>query len=423
MKKLIDKGKVHAHRLLRKSEKYTKTDMVYLARGSFWTTFGQSVSMLLSLLLVIAFANLLPKETYGTYKYILSLAGVLNIFTLTGMNSAVSRAVAQGNEGSLIISVKYQLKWNLLMFLGFLALGVYYLINGDRMFAVSFFILGVFVPATLAFNTYGAYLGGKKEFRIASVSNILSTIVYSIGVFLAIILSGKIEWLITAYAITSFVTTLYFYLYILRKFKPSPASNYDFLKYGRELSFIGFLGPITTQLDKIILAHFWGPAQLAVYSLALAVPERATSLMKNWVGIGFPKFSEKTSMEINTVFYKRISQGMFVGTAIAFAYILISPYLFRYLLPQYLESLLYSQILAISFIFAIPNRYTGLLFVSQKMTRVIFIKSIIQNIVRIILYVILGIIGGILGLIIANLACNILGLIINMIFWRKNTIK
>ncbi len=56
---------------LRWSEKYIKTDMIYLVKGGFWLTLGQIISSVSSLLLVIAFANLLPKETYGIYKYFL----------------------------------------------------------------------------------------------------------------------------------------------------------------------------------------------------------------------------------------------------------------------------------------------------------------------------------------------------------------
>ena len=408
--------------MLRKTEKYTKADMVYLAKGGFWITFGQSISTLLSLVLIIAFANLLPKETYGTYRYILSLASVLNIFTLTGMNSAVARAVAIGNEGALRTSVKYQLKWNVLMLVAFFTLGGYYLANGDIQFATSFFILGIFVPSTLALNTYGAYLEGKKEFKIASISSVISTFLYVAGVLTAILLSGSVTWLIAAYALTTFTATLFFYIFTIRKFKPHATMEAgETLKYGRELSFIRFIGPISSQIDKIVLTHFWGPAQLAIYSLAMAVPERAVSFIKNWVGIGFPKFSAKTPQEINTVFYRRIFQGMFVGGILAVLYIFISPYLFKYLLPRYLEGVFYSQILAISFIFAMPNRYISLLFESQKQSRQIFINGLINNAIAITLFVISGIWGGLLGLTIAHVLSSGIGMTINIVMWGKNT--
>ncbi len=407
--------------ILRWSEKYTKADMVYFAKGSFWVTFGQTLSSVLSLLLAIAFANLLPKETYGMYRYVLSLASILNIFTLTGMNNAVSRSVASGNEGSLKESVRYQFKWNLLMLLSFFTLSFYYFLNENFVLALSFIVLGVFVPPTLALNTYGAYLEGKKEFKVASITSIVSTFVYVIGVFVSILLSGEVVWLIVAYSLTTFISTLFFYFLILKKYKPNTKIDTDTLEYGRKLTFIGFIGPVASQIDKIIITHFWGATQLAIYSLAMAVPERVTGLIKNWVGIGFPKFSTKSTEEINAVFYRRIFQGISIGFVVAIFYILVAPYLFKYLLPQYIDSIFFSQLLAISFVFAMPNRYISLLLVSQKLSRPIFINSIIQNIIKILFYAIFGLWGGILGLVVANILHSLVSMIINIIVWKVNS--
>lgn len=408
------------YRLLRWSERYTKTDMLYLAKGGFWVTSGQFITSALSLFLIVAFANLLSKESYGMYRYILSLAAVLNIFVLTGMNSAVSRAVAAGDEGVLKVSVIHQLKWNLLMLSAFWVLGGYYFVNGNDLLATSLFILGIFVPSTLALNTYSAYLQGKKEFKIANIFNSTSVFIYVVGVLAAILLSGEVVWIVAAYAITSFATTLFFYFFTLYKYKPPTAIDFkDTLKYARELTLIRLLGPIVSQIDKIVLVHFWGPAQLAVYTLAMAVPVRAMSIIKNWVILGFPKFATKTPEEINTVFYRRIFQGMFIGAVVAVLYIAVSPYLFKYLLPQYLDGIIYSQVLAISFIFAMPGRYVGLLFESQKLSRQIFINSVISSALALLLYVILGIWGGVFGLVLAHVLKSFLGTLIEIIIWRK----
>src|SRR3989344_469398 len=410
-----------AYNLLRRSESLFKTDMVYAAKGGFWISFGQGMSSLLSLFLIIAFANLLPKETYGMYKYILSLAGILNIFTLTGMNSAVSQTVAVGHDGALRSSVRYQLKWNLLMLLAFWILSGYYFMQGDDLLSISFLTLGAFIPATLALNTYGAYLDGKREFKLASLATMGSTVIYVIGVLAAIFLSGEVIWIIFAYAATTFVSTLFFYFFTIKKFKPPAEDGGEVLRYGRKLTYVGFIGPVASQIDEIILTHFWGPAQLAIYALALAVPEKAVALLKNWVGIGLPKFSVKTAAELNTVFYRRIFKGILIGALAALIYVALAPYLFKYLLPQYLDSILYSQILALSFLFAIPNRYISLLLVSQKMSGAIFANSALQSVLQILFYVVLGIWGGIMGLILANVIFNFVGMIANISIWRLNS--
>lgn len=407
-----------ARALLRFSERYTKTDMVYVARGGFWISFGQAAASILSLLLVIAFANLLPKETYGMYRYILSLAGVLNIFALTGMNSAVARAVAGGDEGALSASVRYQLRWNIFMCGTFMALALYYALAGNLLLAGAFVVLGIFVPPTLAFNTYGAYLEGKKEFRLASIYSVISTFIYSAGMLAAIYFSGEVLWLIGAYATTTFAATAFFYFYVLRKFKPPKSSADETLRYGRQLTFIGFMEPIAAQVDKIILTHFWGPAQLAAYSIALAIPNRAQSFIKGWVGLGFPKFAEKTVPELNTMFYTRILQGMALGALIALAYVALAPYVFRYLLPQYLDALGYSQILALTLVFAMPNRYISLLFTSQKLVKRIFVNSALLLTIQITLLVLFALFGGITGLVVAYVVNAAIGVIVGIISWR-----
>lgn len=407
-------------KLLIWSQKYTKADMLYLARGSFWVGVNQAVNGILSLALVVGFANLLPKETYGLYSYILSIAGVLNIFTLTGINTAVARTVAVGKTGILQGIVRYQLKWNMIMFLAFVGLAGYYFFKDERILAASFFILGLFVPATLALNTFGSFLDGKKEFQLVSILRTLSVFVYVGGMFVALLLQGDVVWLITTYAVTIFASTLFFHIYVLRTCGgPQTDDIAETLQYGRELTYIKLIDPIVSQIDKIILGHFWGPAQLASYSLALAIPNKAGVIMKSWINIGFPKFATKSPEMINTVFYRRIFQGIFIGSLIALTYILLSPYIFKYILPQYLESIFYSQLLAINFVFALPNRYINLLLASQKFSKLLFQRGLITSVIYILLYLLLGIKGGLLGLIIANMLGGVMGFLINVGLWLK----
>ena len=405
--------------LLLWSQKYTKADMLYIARGGFWIAFAQALNGLLSLILIVAFANLLPKETYGLYRYILSIAGILTIFTLTGMNSAVSRAVAKGEDGILKPAVHYQLKWNAMMAVACMIVGVYYYINDNTVFAFSFMTLAIFTPLTLAFNTYSAFLEGKKEFKRANILNIASTLTYTIGTLALLFITDNVVWLIGIYASATFIPAFVFYLYILRTFKPPTEPSAETMKFGRELTYLRMMDPIIGQIDKIILGHFWGPAHLATYTLALAIPNRITLFIKSWVTVGFPKFSTKTATEINSVFKKRVFQGLLLGSLIAFLYACAVPVLFTYVLPQYLDSIFYAQLLGIGIIFALPNRYMTLLFTSQGESKRLFTRTFVMSITNITLCVILGIQGGILGLVIAHILFHMYGFCLNIYMWRQ----
>jgi len=92
--------------LLRWSEKYTKNGYgVFRLRGSLVRTWYRRVS-LIGLGTAVAFANLISKEGYGTYQYILSTVGLLGIFGLSGIKTAISHASAHGNDSSLFDAIK-----------------------------------------------------------------------------------------------------------------------------------------------------------------------------------------------------------------------------------------------------------------------------------------------------------------------------
>jgi len=410
--------KQRAHDTLRWSERFFKTDMVYLARGGFWQAFGQASSSIFSLILIVAFANLLPKETYGLYRYILSLAGILGIFTLTGMNRSVMQATASGYEGALKTAVEYQLKWGVIMMAGFWALAGYYIFNGNSVIGTSLLIMSFVIPLVLAFNTYGAYLEAKKCFRLNNIFSTLSVFIYVLGMLTAITLSGEIVWLVIAYSLTTLGSTVIFYFTTLKIVPPKQNGSGEVIKYGRQLTFIGLITPVVSQIDTIVITHFWGATQLALYTLALAIPSRATSFIKSLVDVGFPKIVRRNNEEIDTLYFKRILQGLSIGLICTVLYILIAPFIFKYLIPQYLDSIFYSQILSLNMIVAMPNRYHSLLFESRKFSKLIFTNSLTQNIIKILLYIILGIWGGLLGLVLAHVINSFISLGINIFMWQ-----
>ena len=68
--------------LLRRSERFTRTDMVYLAKNGSWMVGAHVVSTVLGLGLTIAFANLVTPEVYGQYKYVISVAAIIGALVL-----------------------------------------------------------------------------------------------------------------------------------------------------------------------------------------------------------------------------------------------------------------------------------------------------------------------------------------------------
>ena len=62
--------KAFVTRVLLKAERYTKTDMLYFAKNGSWLIFAQISIALLALTLSVIFANFIPKDVYGTYRFL-----------------------------------------------------------------------------------------------------------------------------------------------------------------------------------------------------------------------------------------------------------------------------------------------------------------------------------------------------------------
>src|SRR3990167_1429927 len=102
-----------AYKTLRKSESFFKTDMIYLAKSGSWLSLSQGIAMLAGFLISIAFANLFPKESFGTYKFVLSMVAILGVFSFTGLNTSIIQSTARGFGGSLRQGFRISFKWSI----------------------------------------------------------------------------------------------------------------------------------------------------------------------------------------------------------------------------------------------------------------------------------------------------------------------
>jgi O-antigen/teichoic acid export membrane protein len=266
--------------LLRKSEKYTRTDMTYIAKGGAWLTSAQIISSLLSLLLAIAFANLVSKEIYGTYKYVFSLFALLSIPALSGMGTAITQAVARGYEGSIIPAFKEKIKWGTLGSLASIAVAIYYYINNNDSFALIFLVMAFFLPFLNSFFIYSSLLGGKRLFRKATEYGVMTQIIGTLVLIGVLYAYKNIFAIIFAYLIIFTLLNGFFFFLTLKRNPPNKTVDPESLSLGRHLSYIDIIVTGVGQLDKILLFHFIGPEALAIYSFALAPVAQLRGLFK-----------------------------------------------------------------------------------------------------------------------------------------------
>lgn len=393
--------------LLRWSEKYTKTDMVYLTKNSFWINANTIIVSIFSFVLSIAFARFVSKDTYGIYQFVISLSGIIGAFTLTGMNTAVTQAVARGFEGVFQKSVRTQIKFAFIPLLIGLAISLYYALNLNSTLSTSLIIVAIFLPLSNALNTWGAFLNGKKEFGNYFKLNQITNFIYYGGMITSIILLPNVILLIALNFLLGIVSNLVIYKLVVKKYKPNQNQDNENIHFGKKLSLSNILPIIALSIDNIIIFHYLGATNLAIYAFASNIPERLGGLMRPISMIAFPKFSEQDPEILKENIYKKTLKFFILAIIAGIIYIFISPYFFKLLFPLYTDSVFYSQLYTIAVIISLTATLPLTSIYARKLSR-IYILNIIYPLASIILLVLGGYFGGLIGVIYAKIASSIL---------------
>lgn len=406
-------------RFLLWSQKYTKTDMLYLARGGFSSAVTQIAGIVVSLLLAVAISHFVPKESYGTYKYVLSIVGILSLFSLNSIGSAVFQSAAQGFDGVLARAFWANIRWSAVVFVGAFLLAAYYFLMGNNTLAAGILIGGSLSPLLASASLFNSFLGGKKDFRrqaFYGVADVAIPVLVLIGV---VMLTSNPIVLVATYFITNTVAALYFYRRTLDAYRSQVhAQDEDMLHYSKHLSVMGIVNGIANYIDQILIFHFLGGAQLAVYNFAIALPDQLKSPAKNIGAILQPRFVAHTGREIQKNMGRKLLL-MFAGSiSVTVLYILVAPEIYHYLFPKYADAAKYSQLYAL-WMLTISLDPVSTYLVARKLTSELYINTAVYSVFQLVGVTIGVLMWGIAGVIIARILTRIAVSATNYILYRR----
>ena len=335
-------------RVLRWSERYTRTDMIYLASGGFWLGVGYLFQFVSGVALLLAFTNLIPKESYGTYQFIISLSALLSGFTLTGLGTALMRSVARGASGALPYAFRVQLVWGLGIVVASAAVSLYYFEQGNDAFALAFLAIGALAPLLSAFSLYRPYLEGKRLFKESVFEGAWRRPIPVVALLTALFLTDDPVLLVIVYFASHALSMGLLYARTVRR-HPEPVEPHpEMVSYGRHLSVMSFIGLVGNNLDNVIVYGALGPSALAAYALAQLPLTHTLKLLSQGGSLIFPKFASRSFAEIREgIGYKLMLYALVAGGAVA-AYLMLAPYLFGLLFPAYPEAVIVSQVLMLA---------------------------------------------------------------------------
>lgn len=410
-----DSIKDRVTRFLRWTEKYTKTDMVYAASGGFWMMFGQGMYTVLAIVLAILFARLVDKTSYGTFQYITAIVALLGVLTLSGLETALSQSVARGFERIVRDAFWIKVRWSLGSSAGAALIGAYYLFMGNETLGLGLIAAAFFMPFMYFGSTTGAFLTGRKNFKAATRYSAIQSTLYTILMSITILFLRQPLEITLAYFVISAAVATGLYVLALREFKPNDAEYAATNRFSKHMSLINVLNSVANQVDSLVVFHFLGPVELAIYSFANAGPQQLTGVAKILYNLALPKFANMPIEDARRIILKRTWVLVLGSTFVTIAYALAAPYLFEFLFPAYLQSVPYTQVLSLDFTLTCGYVLIGGLQDAHALIRQKYIINIVGNMSRIVFIIAGGAIWGIWGVVWGTLLGLVVVNVVNLV--------
>jgi len=384
-------------------------DADYWLTNGFWLITRRVISMVFTFALAIAFANLLSKETYGTYKYVLSIFGIVASFTLSGMNTAVDQSIARGFDSALRDGYRIKKRWNMIASLVAVGLALYYFQAGNLSFAGAYLLFAIVFPLWDASLLFDEYLRAKENFKKSALYDMVQHIGVSTALLVALfILPRTAVVFVAVWLIVQAGFSVYFYRKVSRTIPEDTPRDAGTLRYAGHLSVMGIVGTVANQLENILLFRMLGPASLAVYTFAAAIPEQMKGVLANIGTMAFPRFAKRTLEESRSSLVRKTPILFCIGAVAVGAYVFIAPWLYETFFPAYTDAVLYSQLFSLSLL-NMTIAPAAVILQAHKKTEEQYVSNILWPIVRIVV-VTVGVIGwGILGAVIARIISRVGG--------------
>lgn len=383
-----------------------KIDTSYFLSGGFWLTTSRFFIIPLSFFLSVVLANTLTKDDYGIYQYVISIFSLLLVFSLPGMNTAVSQAIAQKKIFSIPYIIRTKIKYALIASFGSLIISLYYFYQNNELLGLIFLLITLFAPFFDTYQLYRSILIGRESYKGIGKSDFFITFWSTLIIASVALLTKNIFFILISYLIY-FTSIRYYYFrkvttltkqYNEKKIKPT---SKDVKHYGLHLSILSILSVAAKHLDKILLFTYLGPIHLAVYALALKPIDIIVSFFKNSYLLLLPKFATKQKISVTDMIVRKKMVIFLFPILCILIYTICIPYFYKIFFPTYIDSVQYTIILSLTLL---PT-WILLIFRSildaKKMIRAIWIQRITNQGTTLLLVFILTFLYGMYGTVIA----------------------
>lgn len=400
-----------------------RIDAHYFLKGGFWLSVGQSLTIICGIVTTALFAHYLPEAQYGIYRYLVSLSALATALSLTGLGQSILQATSKG----FLNFYKETLRINLLYSLGISVVGLfgfgYYFLQHNEILAYGCLAIAVFQPAIVTFQNSHVFLQGQKRFRESTYLVGFKTIFVSTVSVASLLFTQDVLFLFLSFIFSSALSNFLAHQFFINKIYQTTQNDFfkKYLSYARHTSLRNVISLISLRIDAIIIFTQLGATQLAIYSIAIVIPEQIKASLKNLASLLIQKYANHDDKNLLLQSVPRRSVQLFcLLFFLTIIYIAIAPFLYGLLFPKYPEAIFLSQLYSLAFL-------THILYIPHSILQVqmreetLYYLSTAGAVFLIALMLILIPLYGILGAIISTLTYRLVFTFLTFVALKKSS--
>lgn len=339
---------------LQKHKSLVKNTIFIFALNALQRIFG--------LAMVFVLVRSLDQSQFGDYQFILSLVGILTIFSLPGLTNAVMQSSAREMMGTYRASLKLSLLYSLLGSLILFGIGTWYLFFKENDLYLAFYISSIFFPLAHSLKNWKAVIMGKENFSsILVIEGLFTFVTTCLIIGISLVKPGVVTWpLLIVLAVPS-IKNLICTGYLLKKINHGAPIEEGSLSYGMKTTLYSSFNIIANHLDKLLIYFFISPTSLAIYFVAERMSELTKSIGQNLAAVLAPRFAK---MENYTARVDKVLDifSIGLGVAIIIFALTVLPWVMGMLFGEkYNEAIPFAQVLLCSVVIgnyaSLKNRF------------------------------------------------------------------
>jgi lipopolysaccharide exporter len=314
-----------------------------LRRGFAWSFFGNALSGVTGLSVILFLAYSLGTEKMGIFSILSILMGLSDNLAQFGVSqSIIARQENTKNELSSIFWSNVAIGTVVFFFINLLSFPVSWFYEDKDLRSYMFLMSFVFLLQSPCL-VFRAILQKELQYRILEKINITTVIISALSIIALVLCGfGLIGYIFGTLFSVAFSTVFYLLVFLKKRYwfptlhfqLEEVKKHYRFGFYVTAKSFVNFFG---RRIDELIIGKMLGTETLGIYFLGKNTIEKFSQLIYNSVSkITFPLFSKlKTNKKKLGETYMNLSMIFISPSAFLFvSLILVTPYVFPYFFDE-----------------------------------------------------------------------------------------